>query len=432
MSEVAGNIIAEIRNQGPIPLARFMELALYCPVYGYYETEGDKIGRRGDYFTSVSVGRLFGELLAFQFAEWLEAGPTGLECQETGAECHGKGHNELGARAGRGKAEGAEAGVQIVEGGAHRGELAGDILRWLRQERPGLFERLEYWILEPSERLRGWQVETLAEFGSKVRWAKELAELESPARQRPEPEESPRKGDKAHGPDPAVLRHREGRRERNSGVTPHRSRIIFANELLDAMPVHRLGWDAGGKAWFEWGVSFDGSRFTWTRMPARPALVPAASPLESVLPDGFTLEVSPTATEWWRRAANALGTGKLLTIDYGLTTEEIFVPERLEGTLRAYRHHRLSPEPLAEPGQQDLTAHVNLSAIQEAGEAAGLRTEVLVTQGQFLTAIVEKIFSGAAGFGEWTPERTRQFQTLTHPEHLGRAFRVLVQAQDGK
>lgn len=408
-----------------------MELALYCPVYGYYETEGDKIGRRGDYFTSVSVGRLFGELLAFQFADWLETRPAGAECQETGAECHGKGHEQLGAREGGGMAEGAEAGVQIVEGGAHRGELAGDILRWLRQERPGLFERLEYWILEPSERRRGWQVETLAEFGSKVRWAKELAELESPARQASEPEKTWGKGDKARGP-AAGLRRREAGRERNSGVTLHRSRIIFANELLDAMPVHRLGWDAGGKAWFEWGVTFDGSQFKWARMPAPPALVPAVSPLESVLPDGFTLEVSPAATEWWRQAANALGAGKLLTFDYGLTTEEIFVPERREGTLRAYRRHRLSPEPLAEPGQQDLTAHVNFSAIQEAGEAAGLRTEGLVTQSRFLTGIVEKVLSGAAGFGEWTPERTRQFQTLTHPEHLGRAFRVLVQAREGK
>src|SRR5205085_2631449 len=102
-----------------------MELALYCPVYGYYEKEADTIGRRGDYYTSVSVGSLFGELLAFQFAEWLE------QCGVT---------------------KGAERQTQIVEAGAHDGKLAADILHWLREYRSELFNRLEYWILEPSAR----------------------------------------------------------------------------------------------------------------------------------------------------------------------------------------------------------------------------------------------------------------------------------------
>ena len=72
MSEAAEKIAEEIAGNGAITFARFMELALYCPVCGYYEKEEDIIGRRGDYYTSVSVGSLFGELLAFQFAEWLE------------------------------------------------------------------------------------------------------------------------------------------------------------------------------------------------------------------------------------------------------------------------------------------------------------------------------------------------------------------------
>ena len=114
MSGVAEIIAEEIGRHGAIPFARFMELALYCPVYGYYEKEEDNIGRRGDYYTSVSVGSLFGELLAFQFAEWLGAG-------------------ELGSK-----------GVQILEAGAHRGDLARDTLDWMQRRRPELFERLEY------------------------------------------------------------------------------------------------------------------------------------------------------------------------------------------------------------------------------------------------------------------------------------------------
>ena len=114
-----------------------MELALYCPNCGYYEREEDIIGRRGDYYTSVSVGSLFGELLAFQFAEWLE---------ERARE------RAPGVRAG----EGTEA-MRIVEAGAHGGDLARDILGWMREHRPGLFERLEYWIMEPSEARQAWQ-----------------------------------------------------------------------------------------------------------------------------------------------------------------------------------------------------------------------------------------------------------------------------------
>jgi SAM-dependent MidA family methyltransferase len=124
-----------------------------------------------------------------------------------------------------------------------------------------------------------------------------------------------------------------------------------------------------------------------------------------------------------------LAQGKLLAIDYGFTTEEQFSPGRLNGTLRAYHRHRVSDDLLANAGEQDLTAHVNFSAIQKAGEEVGLRTESFAGQPQFLTRIVEKIFKNPAAVGEWGARQTRQFQTLTHPEHLGRAFRVLVQAR---
>jgi SAM-dependent MidA family methyltransferase len=122
--------------------------------------------------------------------------------------------------------------------------------------------------------------------------------------------------------------------------------------------------------------------------------------------------------------------GRLLTLDYGLNLEELWVPERKEGTVRAYREHRVSQDVLADPGDQDLTAHVNFTGIQQAGEAAGLKTEELTTQEQFLTRLVARIWSGEAPFGEWTAGRRRELQRLTHPEHLGRAFRVLVQKRD--
>ena len=373
-------IRGEIAARGALPFARFMELALYAPGLGYYEREEAVIGRRGDFYTSVSVGSLFGELLAFQFAGWA----TEARGEMVDAGCR--------------------MPAQIVEAGAHDGRLAADILGWLREQRGELFAALEYWIVEPSARRRAWQEKTLAGFASSVRWAETLGEL----------------------PDAEY-------------------RILFCNELLDAFPVHRLGWDARARQWFEWGVGWDGGHFVWQRsaLPPTAAHETSATSLVSafrfplsafleVLPDGYTIEVSPAAEPWWHEAATTLTHGKLLCFDYGLTDDELFAPERTRGTLRAYHRHHAGDDPLVAPGEQDLTAHVNFSALQRAGEAAGLRTESFVTQSQFLTALAAKAWAAPASFSAWIPACTRQFQTLTHPEHLGRAFRVLVQGRGEK
>ncbi len=120
--------------------------------------------------------------------------------------------------------------------------------------------------------------------------------------------------------------------------------------------------------------------------------------------------------------------GKLLAIDYGFSADEMFSPARPHGTLRAYFKHRVTDDILANPGEQDLTAHVNFYAIQKAGEAAGLKMETFSSQAKFLTQILAKTQSKKT-FVEWNSSRARQFQTLTHPEHFGRAFRVLVQTK---
>jgi len=355
----------EVLAHGNLSFARFMELALYCPDYGYYEAKKDNPGRRGDFYTSVNVGELFGQLLAFQFAGWLEL--------EAGNE-----RSEVG----------------IIEAGAHDGTLAGDILNWLQRARPGLFERIQYCIVEPSLRRQEWQREKLEQFAPRVRWFADLKTL-------------------------AQANCRTSRQE-----------VIFSNELLDAMPVHRFGWDATAKEWFEWGVACEGEGFNWVRMveSRHVSLVPRHLPQEllAVLPDGYSIERSPAAENWWREAAGILKCGRLMTMDYGLTRDEWFSPSRSHGTLRAYFRQHIVGDLLANAGEQDITAHVNFPAIQVAGESAGLTTESFLTQTQFLTRILEKADKDKS-FGEWNASRTRQFQTLTHPEHLGRAFRVLIQ-----
>jgi len=393
-----------------------MELALYCPVYGYYEKEGDTVGQKGDFYTSVSVGTLFGQLLAVQFAEWLDNSKS--------------------------EADNAHSTLQLIEGGAHNAALAKDILQWMQEYRPALFERLEYWIVEPSERRQKRQKQVLADFLHKVTWVNGLSELQVDFPQSGSiPTGAAQQG--SHS-EPAERKSKE-QPQRNPGsnrvTTPGGvavRRIIFCNELLDAMPVHRWGWDAKRKTWFEWGVALRDQQFFWARLPPPTSKsseltawphAPFEPALLEVLPDGFTLETSPSALAWWRQAACVLEAGKLVTLDYGLTQQELFSPERAAGTLRAFRRHHPSLNILTDPGQQDLTADVDFSAIQRCGETAGLKTEAFLTQSQFLTAIAARIWSGEFKFEKWTPKDTGLFKTLTNPEHLGHRFRVLIQSK---
>jgi SAM-dependent MidA family methyltransferase len=210
--------------------------------------------------------------------------------------------------------------------------------------------------------------------------------------------------------------------------------IIFSNELLDAFPVHRFGWDRRTREWFEYGVTLEDHRLVWCRLPrggaARPVQLPQVpEAVQAFLPDGFAMEMAPEAARWWQQSAAALGRGRLLTIDYGLDRETILDPYRPEGTLRAYRQHRLARNLLADPGEQDLTAHVDFTALREVGEASGLRTETLVTQGRFLTRVMAQVVRYQAPGFDGSSVARRQFQTLTHPEHLGDRFKVLIQAR---
>jgi SAM-dependent MidA family methyltransferase len=138
-SQLVASIRDEIQERGPISFARFMEQALYHPVHGYYGSGRCAIGRRGDYFTNVSVGPLFGTMLAGQFAEiW--------------------------------RALGRPRNFVIVEQGAHHGEFATDVLEALHGESPRLFATLRYRIVEPFSILRQRQQRVLRPFAGKTEW----------------------------------------------------------------------------------------------------------------------------------------------------------------------------------------------------------------------------------------------------------------------
>lgn len=142
-----GFIRDQIRRDGAVTFAWFMEQALYHPQHGYYSSGRCAIGRRGDYFTNVSVGPLFGRLLAAQFAEMWEM-------------------------------LGRPADFTIVEQGAHHGDFAADVLGAAREKAPEFFSSVRYCVVEPFPVLRERQTETLADFREKMTWKKSLSDLE--------------------------------------------------------------------------------------------------------------------------------------------------------------------------------------------------------------------------------------------------------------
>ena len=139
----------QITNHGPVTFKWFMQQALYHPEHGYYGGGRARIGRQGDFYTSVSVGRIFGELMAKQFEEiWYRMN--------------------------------SPAGFAIVEEGAHHGQFAQDVLGWLRQFSPDLFRQVRYWIVEPNPKLQAEQQATLSAWPrNKIRWANSLAAFEA-------------------------------------------------------------------------------------------------------------------------------------------------------------------------------------------------------------------------------------------------------------
>jgi SAM-dependent MidA family methyltransferase len=289
------------------------------------------------------------------------------------------------------------APLELIESGAHDGTLAQDLLAWFRDSEPGLFGRLSYRIIEPSAQCRQWQRHTLEQFDPKVSWLDHPADL-----------------------------------ARASGkFSPYR--ILFANELLDAFPVRRWIWEATSRSWHESAVMLDAGGFAWTKLPPSPDRPPPEAPtgLLDILPNGFVAEQSPAAALWWRMAARHLGPGRMVAFDYGYSDEERWLPERSRGTLRAFSRHRAVSNVLARPGEQDITAHVDFGAIAGAGESESFLTGPFTTQERFLGQIAASLATRSETLAHWTPGKLRQFQTLTHPDQMGRAFHVLVQSRAG-
>lgn len=342
-------LIAAIRREiavagGRITFCRYMELALYHPEFGYYcsrepargepstpnasrlaATERPRIGKNGDYFTSVSVGPLFGQILARQFRAW------GVE--------------------------------EVTEFGGHRGQLRADVL--------AAAPELRYRVVEVGEEL------------------------------------------------PATI-----------------NGVVFSNEFLDALPVHRVQVVNG-----EWQEIYVGQASSLStpqegKLEAGPTITgPLSDPrLADVLRElpvnlmtGYTTEINLRALDWLTDVARRLKRGYLLTIDYGFARPEYFAPHHADGHLQCYCRHAKNTDPYQRIGEQDITAHVEFSSLMELGEQLGLETVRFTDQAHYLleagAAEIAAIVQRDAG--KFSPERNAIHQLLHST--MGQSFKVLIQ-----
>ena len=200
--------------------------------------------------------------------------------------------------------------------------------------------------------------------------------------------------------------------------------VIFANEVLDALPVHILSWHEAGVR--ERGVSLEQGAFVWSeRSLQRGALLDGALAIDVRAP--YVSEVSLAVPALVAALAACLKQGALLFIDYGFGRGEYYHPQRVSGTLMCHYRHRAHGDPFVLPGLQDITAHVDFTAVAKAGLDAGLKLLGYTTQAQFLvnagiTCLLEKKVTD--GPGTYLPA-VAAVQKLLSPAEMGELFKVI-------
>ncbi len=341
-------IIQKIHRSGAIPFRDFMEMALYYPELGYYTSPPEKIGKRGDYYTSPNLTPAFGEMLGKQLEEmW-----------------HLFGEKE----------------IIVVEMGAGSGLLSSDVLEYLKKNQP-LYQDLEYCIIEKSPAMREEQRKRL---GDSVQWYDSIQEL--------------------------------------AGMTG----CIFSNELVDAFSVHLVVME---NELMEVFMDYDDG-FVEVLKPASEELKNYFSELGVVLPEGYRTEINLDAVKWINELGTALKKGFVLTIDYGYFSQELYEVYRNRGTLMCYYKHTANENPYQRIGEQDITSHVNFSALEHWGKKSGLESCGFTELANFLLGL------GIEGYMKKLQEspnyHKKMLQVKTLIMEMGSTFKVLVQEKGTK
>ena len=333
---------------GRIGFARYMELALYAPGLGYYVVGARKLGAEGDFVTAPEISPLYGQTLARQAKQLLDAG---LD--------------------------------SVLEIGAGSGALAATLLAELEQL--GAVPA-HYHILELSPDLRNRSRDTIA----------------------------------------ARVPHLMERVAWLNRLPPAFSGIVIGNEVLDAMPVHivRLS-DRGIEEAGVVEAEADG-RFGWNWQAAGGELLAQAEALHLAAP--YTTEIALVAQGFMRSLAPVLERGAAIFIDYGFPQREFYHAQRSEGTLMCHYRHHAHGDPFFLPGLQDITAHIDYTAIALAATESGLDLLGYATQAQFLincgiTEVLSRVPPEDAA--RYLP-RAGQANRLLAPSEMGELFKVIA------
>lgn len=387
-----------------ITFAEYMDMVLYDSEYGYY-VKNVKIGTEGDFFTSVHLGADFGELLAEQFVEMWEI-------------------------------LGKPTPFSLVEMGAGQGILAVDILKYIQQHYPDFFTVLDYIIVEKSPALRQEQQQRLQKFTSHTSGS--LAEP----------------GNEGAGEEIGYpVRWCNLEDIPGNSITG----CFFSNELVDAFPVHQLIIKQGRlqEVYVTTGETQNSqsNQIRTSEIPAQtkssefievtgelstPRLAEyfdlvSINLLSSAYPDGYRTEVNLAALDWLKMVADKLQRGYLLTIDYGYPASRYYTPARSQGTLVCYYQHRQHDNPYIHIGRQDITAHVDFTALECWGKQCGLNSVGFTQQGLFLMGLGIGSRIAAISTSDATIQQSLQRRDALHqlinPQGLG-GFGVLVQSRN--
>jgi len=227
----------------------------------------------------------------------------------------------------------------------------------------------------------------------------------------------------------AELRERQrarlGKRVQFIDTLPERwAGTIIANEVVDAMPVHAVAWTERGV--MERGVSFRDGKLAWAEKPASGKLLEEARAIK--VPAPYQSEIGLAARAWMRTLGERLAEGVIFVIDYGFPRHEYYHPQRAMGTLMCHYRHQAHGDPFLRPGEQDVTAHVDFSALAGAARDAGIEVLGYATQAQFLVncgitdVLGEANIENALHYAPLAAEANK----LLSPAEMGELFKVLA------
>ncbi len=205
--------------------------------------------------------------------------------------------------------------------------------------------------------------------------------------------------------------------------------VVIGNEVLDAMPVQLVRKDADG--WRELAVTVEQGEFAFVaRAPGADLLAQLALQVPDAdnLPEGYVSELHPIACGFMASLARMLGTGAALLLDYGFPAHEYYLDQRSAGTLMCHYRHHAHPDPFYLPGLQDITAHVDFTAMARAAQDAGLDVIAYMSQAAFLlgAGIGELLLRTDPADAQAFLPQANALQKLVSPAEMGELFKVLV------